>query len=73
MGDIEGARPKAVEFKSKRNIDPLCPKYTLPSAAEIIPDNGRTFIRDTLQISDINGKRSHTWQNRGKEVLRDPI
>lgn len=33
VGDIEGARPKAVEFRSKRNVDPLCPKYTLPSAA----------------------------------------
>lgn len=45
----------------------------LPSAAEIVPDNGRNFIRDTLQINDINGKRSHTWQNRGREVLKEPI
>jgi hypothetical protein len=33
VGDIEGARPKAVEFRSRRNVDPLCPKYTLPSAS----------------------------------------
>lgn len=62
-----------MEFRSKRNVDPLCPKYVLPSAAEIVPDNGRNFIRDTLQITDINGKRSHTWQNRGREVLREPV
>jgi hypothetical protein len=33
IDDIEGARPKVNEFKSKRNVDPLCPKYVLPTAS----------------------------------------
>jgi hypothetical protein len=73
IDDIEGTRPKACEFRSKRQVDPLCPQYLLPSASEIVMDKGRKFIRDTLSIQDINGKRSHTWQNRGKETLKQEV
>lgn len=33
IDDIEGARPKCTEFRSKRMVDPLCPKYLLPTAS----------------------------------------
>jgi len=73
IDDIEGARPKACEFKTRRVVDPLAPQYLLPSASEIVMDNGRKFIRDTLNTNDINGKRSHTWQNRGREIIKQEI
>lgn len=60
IDDIEGARPRVSHFRTKRVVDPLCPKYKLPSTAEITADNGRPFIRDTLQTNDITGKRSRT-------------
>ena len=66
VDDIEGARPKVSEFRTKRVVDPLQPRYMLPSASEIVVDPGRKFIRDTLDAKDINNKRSHTLQNRGR-------
>ncbi len=70
IDDIEGARPKCTDFRSKRVVDPLCPKYLLPTASEIIVDPGRKFLRDTLQIEDINGKKGHSWANRGREIVK---
>ena len=72
IDDIEGSRPKCNGFKSRRVVDPLCPKYLLPSSSEILADPGQKFIRDTLEISDINGKRQN-WVNRGREILKEPI
>jgi hypothetical protein len=66
IDDIEGARPKCTDFRSNRVVDPLCPKYMLPSASEIVMDPGRKFIRDTLDTSDITKKQSEAWMNRGK-------
>jgi len=57
IDDIEGARPKAHEFKTNRIVDPLQPKYQLPTANEISMDKGRTFVRDTLSVDDINNKK----------------
>lgn len=54
-------------------MDPLCPKYLLPSASDIVIDNGRKFIRDTLDTTDINGKRNNTWQNRGREIVKPEV
>lgn len=73
IDDIEGARPRVTDFRSRRMVDPLCPKYQLPSANEIVPDNGRQFIRDTLSIQDINGKKAHAWLSRGRDVVKEPI
>ncbi len=70
IDDIEGARPKCNEFRSRRIVDPLCPKYILPSASEIVIDQGRKFIRDTLDTQDINGKRNHTWMSRTSERVK---
>ena len=68
--DIEGARPKAHEFRTNRIVDPLCPVYKLPSPAEISVDPGRGFQRDTLKIEDINGPKKTIIGDRGREVLR---
>jgi hypothetical protein len=37
-------------------VDPLQPKYHLPSANEISMDPGRNFIKDPLNIDDIHTK-----------------
>lgn len=69
IDDIEGSRPKVSHFRTKRVVDPLCPKYVLSSAAEIAPDNGRPFIRDTLHVADITGKRTRTLQKPKQESI----
>jgi hypothetical protein len=66
IDDIEGARTKVTEFHTKRVVDPLCPKYILPSASEIVIDQGRKFLRDSLCVNDINGKNSCDWINQNK-------
>ena len=38
----------------------------LPSSSEVVMDPGRKFIRDTMEIDDINAKRSHTLMSRGR-------
>jgi hypothetical protein len=73
IDDIEGARPKCTDFRTRRVVDPLCPKYLLPSASEIVVDPGHKFIRDPMEITDINGRRSNAWMNRGKEILKEPV
>lgn len=54
------------EFISKRVVNPLCPKYILPSASEMAVEEGRKFIRDTLDVKDINGKKSYDWIKQAK-------
>lgn len=66
IDDIEGTKPKSHEFRTNRVVDPLCPVYKLPSAAEICVDNGRNFMRDTLNIADINLKRKTLMGDRGR-------
>lgn len=66
IDDIEGTKPKSHEFRTNRVVDPLCPVYKLPSAAEMSVDNGRSFMRDTLSISDINQKRKTLMGDRGR-------
>lgn len=36
-------------------------------------DPGRKFMRDTMEIQDINAKRSHTLMSRGREVVKEPV
>ena len=54
-------------------MDPLKPVYKLPPAAEISVDQGRNFIRDTLEITDINNKRRTLMGDRGRDILKEPI
>lgn len=52
--DIEKSSPSAVHFKSKRNTNPLEPKYKL-AKAEPYPPFTSKFIRDSIDIKDIPG------------------
>lgn len=54
-------------------VDPLNPVYKLPTPNEISIENGKPFVRDTLNVNDINQKRRALLGNRGKEILREPI
>lgn len=58
--DIEGSRPRGVTNQNVRlnnPVDPLVPNYRLPSY-ELPQDAVPKFLRDTLDISDIEGTRS---------------
>ena len=35
IDDIEGTKPAAVGFQTKRIVDPVCPAYKLPSVAPV--------------------------------------
>ena len=56
-GDIHGAAPQIVKFQSKRQgCDPLNPSYNL-SKVEVRPATPPKFIRDAMQIDDIDKSR----------------
>lgn len=74
IDDIEGTRPAAVGFKTKRIVDPVCPVYKLPSVAPVSIEEPRPFIRDTLQVSDIAQRKINFFtRNRGVEALTQPV
>ena len=52
--DIEKSSPDVNQFKSKRNTNPLQPKYKL-SKLEDYPPEIPKFIRDSMDVSDIQG------------------
>ena len=52
--DIEKSSPDVNRFKSKRNTNPLQPKYQLSKLEEFPPEIPK-FIRDSMDISDIEG------------------
>lgn len=54
--DIEGSKPKPKDFRTSRQVDPLEPKYNLPSF-KAPPAETPKFIRDTLNIDDISGTK----------------
>lgn len=61
--DIEYSMPNCVKIKTKRHLDPLEPKYTLPTStpvAHLIPK----FIRDNIQIDDIDGSHPRKIMSR---------
>ncbi|CAD8088661.1 unnamed protein product [Paramecium sonneborni] len=55
IDDIAGARPQIAKFKTNRETNPVEPTYKIPSyqGAEVLQP--MKFIRDTLNISDIQG------------------
>ncbi|GMI02962.1 hypothetical protein TrLO_g8767 [Triparma laevis f. longispina] len=58
--DIEGSRPRGATHKQARSnnpVDPLMPNYKLPSY-ELPPDPTPKFLRDSLNVGDIDGTRS---------------
>ena len=52
--DIEKSFPSAVHFKTKRVTNPLEPKYKF-SEGESYPPEIHKFIRDSIDIKDIEG------------------
>lgn len=65
--DIPGNGPSCVLFKTTREpFNPLEPKYNLPSVETIDPPVPK-FIRDNIQINDIQGsfpKKYYKWETR---------
>jgi hypothetical protein len=54
--DIEFSCPNCVKTKIKRHLNPLEPKYTLPSSPEYLPYEIK-FIKDSLNSDDIEGSK----------------
>jgi hypothetical protein len=64
--DIKGSSPKCVTFVTKRNFNPLEPKYNLPHVEEIPPPVPK-FIRDNINVDGIEGahpKKYLKWETR---------
>ena len=54
--DIEGTEPRGHHcFNTSRHVDPLNPKYPLPSCPNKYPLPVPMFLRDTLDVRDIPG------------------
>ena len=55
--DINGAKPSINKFKTVRKpTNPLTPEYILPKV-EMKPPSPKRFIRDAIDVSDIEGTR----------------
>ena len=55
--DIENSKPNCAKCKMARNTNPLMPKYSLPKCEEMPIENNTKFIRNTLDIDDIEGAK----------------
>lgn len=56
VDDIDGAVPTPYTFVTKREVDPLVPKYKLASYAPA-PDAPPKFVRDSYSVDDIAGTK----------------
>ena len=56
--DIEKSSPSAFHFKTKRVTNPLQPKYKF-AGIESYPPEKPKFIRDSIDVKDIEGASSH--------------
>jgi hypothetical protein len=65
--DIEGSIAKCCKFQTNRSpSNPLEPKYKLPEV-EYLPEEIPKFIRDSIDIKDIDGarpKKYFKWKTR---------
>lgn len=70
--DIHGAAPQIVKFQSKRQgNDPLNPQYNIPQV-EVRPATPPKFIRDAMNIDDIDRCRPRADVMAGRKT-RDPM
>ena len=73
--DIEFSSPGCVKIKTTRHLNPLEPKYNLP-ICEPLPFSTPKFIRDGIQIADIEGARPKKimtkWSTR-ESLKKDDI
>ena len=68
--DIEGSKPDIVKFKSTRPpSNPLNPVYKL-AHVEYVPPSPPKFVRDAMQITDVEGARPKKKPERAE---RDPL
>ncbi len=68
--DIEFARPQCNGFKTNRITNPIVPRYQLPYVPPVTPEPPRPFIRDSMNISDIQTKiGSRISSNHKKEEI----
>ena len=70
--DIEYSHPHCVKCKITRHLNPLEPKYNLPTSPEYPPYEPR-FIRDSMKVDDIEGAkpRKIVSQNLLRESLKN--
>lgn len=68
--DIEKAYPQHNEFQSARVTNPLAPRYQLPYVPPVDPEPPRQFLRNTLDISDIQTKHKRIL---GSSIEKAPI
>jgi hypothetical protein len=59
---IDKSCPQPVSLQTARHVNPLNPDYKLPSAV-LRPYTPPKFIRDTLDTSDISGKKKSVLKN----------
>ena len=72
VSDIDGAQCRH-HFTSSRHVNPLDPKYELPTAPEIQPSVPR-FLRDGMDYSDVEGtttKEKYPWKTRDSYNVGD--
>jgi hypothetical protein len=73
LDDIEGSRPKVVRQlpHSQRMLNPVDPKYKMPSAPPIVPLAPR-FIRNSLYNDDVEGAKpmSYRTDKPPRDLLR---
>lgn len=70
VDDIAGTKPRINKFSSSRQpSNPLEPKYSLPKF-DVIDPPPRNFIRDSIDVSDIDGTRPnpHVWKPRKENI-----
>lgn len=67
---VEGSQPSINKFQTTRQTNPLNPEYKLPSALEPPPYEGPRFIRNVLDIRDIEGSKAKKdpWYNKVRNV-----
>ena len=59
ISDIEKAHPKKFFWNSQRHVNPLSPVYKLPSYIQVEPEPPPKFIRNQIDISDIEKTKSN--------------
>ena len=70
--DIEYSKPNCVTCKIQRHLNPLEPKYILPTSPDYPPYEPK-FIRDSISVDDIEGAkpRKIVSQNVLRESLKN--
>lgn len=70
--DIEGSQPKSNrDFITSRHTNPLSPDYLLPTAKKTTnPPNVSKFIRDSINVFDIEGSQSLRFHHK---FIRDNL